>query len=593
MQNLQDRPPLSPPALAESSGFPARGFPFSLVLHSVVVTGILLLRFVPGFQFTNPTRHQPRELAVVLPLEAIQSPSAGQSGPPGKSAPSTTSHAKASRSMANSFAGPQHVISDTKDPDNSVQTILQPDVRQPRRLPYPIATPSVVKMAMPQPAPVITAGETRPAIQPPPPPPAWRPPTPHAVVEAAPVSPPDLLVAAPKLPAFVTPVSNYAPQPSHLPTPQKPAPAAPSAQTAPQKPTQTPPAKPSPPTPAAQPSPTQQAQINAPPAKTAAGSGSGKDDRNLLIVNAVETQGTANDQMIAQSEIHGKFEVSPVNVPLGAKSSPGDMTPDKKPGTGSGSATPSQASSSTGAPNGQATGKDSGTSPSGSSSNSTTAQGRGTGTRGTSTGSAPQGASGSTSPFGSISIQGGTSSGGRPGAGGSSASPRPANAPPAQNGSYNMTIISSGSSGGGLRDFGTFRDGPVYTVYLDVSSIGIQGTRWSLQYAAARDARLAHPGALLTPPFPSRQVLPKFPAARVASNIARLFVVQADIGTEGTFESIQILQTPDLTLNALLKQCLLQWTFKAASMGAEPVAVRVLIGIPIAAIMAQTPDVTP
>jgi hypothetical protein len=591
MRTPPARPPLFPAGPAQRSGFPARGIPLSLLLHVLVLTGFLLLRKSPSFQLANP-RHQPRQLAVIMPLEAIQSPSAGASGAAGKSGGNRASHAVANRSMAASFAGPQQVISDTKDPTNSVQTILQPEVLAPRRLSHPIAVPSTVKIAMPHPAPVLSAGESRPLVQAQtPPPPAWTPPSQHSPVETTSVTAQDLLAAAPKLPVFVSPVRNFSPQPTPPPpAPKQPAPPA-RVQAAAQKPYNLPPVKSatasSPPV---QSGASPQAQMQAaPPTKALVPSGTGKDDRNLLVINAIDTQSAANDQLIAQNEIHGKFEVAPVNVPVGPKSSQGDLKPDKKPGTGSGSATANQIASSAGSNSGQTAGKEPGTSASGSATPSPNGQGSGTGTRGSSSGSAPQGASGSTSPFGAISIQGGTSSGGH-GTGSGSTVEKPASTAAVQHGSYNMTIISSGSSGGGLRDFGTFRDGPVYTVYLDVSSLGITGTRWSLQYGAAREARLAHPGALLTPPFPSRQVLPKFPAARVAANIARLFVVQANISTEGTMEAIQILQSPDVTLNALLKECLLKWVFQSAAMGEDRVPVRVLIGIPVAAVMAQAPD---
>src|SRR5438309_1682407 len=111
MRKSPARPPLSYLALAERGGFPARGLPFSLTLHLLVIGGALLLRFAPSFRFDTPTRRPPRTLAVVLPLESIQSPSAGQSGRPGITAPATTSHAVATRSMTASFAGPQQIIS--------------------------------------------------------------------------------------------------------------------------------------------------------------------------------------------------------------------------------------------------------------------------------------------------------------------------------------------------------------------------------------------------------------------------------------------------------------------------------------------------
>jgi hypothetical protein len=151
-----------------------------------------------------------------------------------------------------------------------------------------------------------------------------------------------------------------------------------------------------------------------------------------------------------------------------------------------------------------------------------------------------------------------------------------------------MTIVSSGSSGGGLRDYGVFNGGPVFTVYVNVSRIGIHGTRWSLQYSAARDVRIAHAGLALTPPFPHNEVLPLLPPALVAANVGRLFVFQAMLKADGTLEAFRVLESPDARLIDPILSTLTKWTFEPASMGTDKVPVKVLMGIPIASIMADT-----
>lgn len=157
---------------------------------------------------------------------------------------------------------------------------------------------------------------------------------------------------------------------------------------------------------------------------------------------------------------------------------------------------------------------------------------------------------------------------------------------------YGMTIIASGGSGGAVRDFGVFNDGPSYTVYLDVSKIGLQGNRWSLQYGATRDARLTHPGAVLTPPYPVSQTLPHLLPALVSANLGRTIVVQATLTPDGALASMHILQSPDARLNEALLDCLSHWTFDAATMGADKVPVKVLLGIPIASAMSFAGDLT-
>ncbi len=52
---------------------------------------------------------------------------------------------------------------------------------------------------------------------------------------------------------------------------------------------------------------------------------------------------------------------------------------------------------------------------------------------------------------------------------------------------YAITIVASGASGGGFKDFGVFRDEASYTVYLDMADAGAHGSTWTLQYALDSD----------------------------------------------------------------------------------------------------------
>ena len=79
-------------------------------------------------------------------------------------------------------------------------------------------------------------------------------------------------------------------------------------------------------------------------------------------------------------------------------------------------------------------------------------------------------------------------------------------------GSYGLTILSNGGSGSAVRDYGVFTGGPVFTVYLDLSKLGVHGPRWSFQYSASRDDRIAHPGVPLTPPLPQDEAPSAAPA---------------------------------------------------------------------------------
>jgi hypothetical protein len=200
---------------------------------------------------------------------------------------------------------------------------------------------------------------------------------------------------------------------------------------------------------------------------------------------------------------------------------------------------------------------------------------------GNGTGNSPAGGNGS-APFSGMTIVGGTS-----GNGGLRSEPSAANVNPnGPRGSYGLTILSNGGSGGAVRDYGVFTGGPVYTVYLDLSKLGAQA-RWSFQYSASRDARIAHPGVPLTPPLPQDERLPQLPPAVVAANVGRLVVIQANLKPDGKLEAFHILESPDQRLNEGIIASLTRWYFDPAAMGSDKIAVKVLFGIPIAPAMAD------
>ena len=42
--------------------------------------------------------------------------------------------------------------------------------------------------------------------------------------------------------------------------------------------------------------------------------------------------------------------------------------------------------------------------------------------------------------------------------------------------------MASGASGGGFKDYGIFKNGVSYTVYLDMADAGLRGPNWAMQY---------------------------------------------------------------------------------------------------------------
>jgi hypothetical protein len=476
------------------------------------------------------------------------------------------------------FKGSQHIVSNTPDATNSVQTILQPDIENAPRLAAPIPLPSMVKLASAQHPPSMAAptlsAVAHPAAPPVPTPVAQ--PTPpkfqHVAVDTIPLTSATELADSPKLVAYNTAGRSF--QPIHPPSP----PAA---------------TKPSAPALAANATP-------APPPNVKPGGG--MDSHNLVVVNAVEVH--SEIAQIPPAEIHGRFEVTADPSAAEGHSTGGSSSSTGANGaglaaTGSGAGKgPSSSASKMGAGAAAAHGKGSAgngrsnVASAGHGASHTAGAGAGAG-HGTAHGSGAGAGSGSgaglsagngSSPFSGMTIVGGTVSGGT----GSPATIAVKSDSNTKTGTYGMTIFSSGGSGGGLRDYGVFNDGPVFTVYIDVSKLGIHGTRWTLQYGASREVRIAHAGYVLTPPFPQTQVLPLLPPALVAANVGRLFVFQAMLKPDGTLEAFHVLESPDSRINDPILASLTKWTFEPASMGTDKVAIKILMGIPIASTMADT-----
>ena len=470
----------------------------------------------------------------------------------------------------------QHIISNTPDATNPVQTILQPDIPNPPRLTSTLPVPSMVRMAIAQHAPSLTAPTLSAVVKPAAPPtptPAPQPTLPKvqpANVETVPLTSATELADSPKLAAYATTGRTY--------EPPKPAPPPPAA------------IKPSAPKLAANAGPT--------PPSTATPAG-GTDSRNLLVVNAIEVQSTLSEHDIPAAEIHGRFEVTaspslPEAPTTGGSSSSAGVSGSGVADSGTGAGKGLASKSTTGAGTGGTHGNGAGTGAANVAGNGAghgagLGNGTGSGTghaantgMGNGSGNGPAGGNGS-APFSGMTIVGGSS-----GSGGLRSEPSVANVDPHDpRGSYGMTILSNGGSGGAVRDYGVFTGGPVYTVYLDLSKLGVHGARWSFQYGASRDVRIAHPGVPLTPPLPQDERLPQLPPALVAANVGRLVVIQANLKADGKLEAFRVLETPDQRLNDAIITSLTHWYFDPAAMGTDKVAVKVLFGIPIASAMAD------
>jgi hypothetical protein len=156
--------------------------------------------------------------------------------------------------------------------------------------------------------------------------------------------------------------------------------------------------------------------------------------------------------------------------------------------------------------------------------------------------------------------------------------------------SYGLTIVATGSSGGGLPDFGVFFDEQVYTVYIDMRhTTDDPAPSWALQYAVLHEAAAQASAAGksgqnqqgLVPPFPIVKEPPQLPIGLVFRYLHRMVVVYAIINTEGKLERMHVIETPDVEFKKPLLEALGKWVFRPAELNGEAVSVKALLGIPL------------
>ena len=192
--------------------FPARGIPYSLLVHAIVLSVLISLRV--SHNAAGQSTPAPRAVVIdssesrvvmFLPLigggrqgrgsEGMGLPGGGlkarRKGPPAAPAPGR---------KGLSYPGPQPILSDFPEPTNLSQTLLQPALKNPPTLPPPLSLPNIVQMA--------NAG---PAIRPEPPEPFFKPPDPVKPTEPPVVKPevkPPEPVSPPATLAMPTPVDE-------------------------------------------------------------------------------------------------------------------------------------------------------------------------------------------------------------------------------------------------------------------------------------------------------------------------------------------------------------------------------------------------
>jgi len=549
MQAESAPPPLTFPEI--SQGLPVRGLLLSAVAHQLVVVAILLLSFtltrtlLPASRAFNGTiKLSDAKGVIYLPVLGGGSEGSGRKGGAPGVAVKESSPVPSRSGKGMTFPGPQPILSTPSNPTNERQTIIQPAKEKPKILQEFVPLPNMVKVAKP-----------------------------HLPLPA------DLIGGKPDLPEF-HPAAQAPVQPPRIALPVTPPPA--------------------PIRPAAEAPKRASGEKLVEPPKLKPSQTLGADEQALVSLSPTPTLPQKAPQ-IPEGEARGQFAVS----------STASLTPAPVPGSKIESSAPFPAIGQTGAAAGDAAGQvelggggvgtgagaDTGSGKGGTTAGA--ARGSGTGA-GIGNGPGPTSASGSGA--GSATGRGGipgltiqsrsygeagisvNKGGGGAGSGiGVNVERSPVKLPPQT--AYGMTISSTADSGGGLPDLGVFAHEKVYTVFLDMRSTSSdRNPSWTLQYARLRSAAENDAGSSsegITPPFPLAKELPRLNSELIRTYLRNVIVVFAVMDTEGKLQRLSVLQTPDGRFSPPILAALTRWRFQPAQRDGQPVALKVLIGIPL------------
>jgi Gram-negative bacterial TonB protein C-terminal len=553
--------------------FPGRGLIYSFLLHAAALGAIVLLpQMLPPPQVPAP---QQWDLTMV-PKDALYLPQLGggsagdeSQGKRGEAPDETKVAGVAAPSQAGvSYPGKQSIVSNPPNPTNRIQTISQPDLVDPLELKTFVPLPNMVELAQaaPPPTPAPPAPPVPTPIVAPPPveQPAPPPPAQPAAVETKPQVPSVTLSAVPpptppKISLPSLPPGNPVEVKSQLQAASVPPPPAP---------------KPPPP-------------VEKPEALPG-----GTSLRSLLVLSPMPAPASQASK-VPPGEARGQFAVAalpnlamsnlgPGSTKSGALSKLIGVGVDPQPGAhdvaGGGGGGPSGGErGSAGGGTGSA-GGGSGSKAGAGGSGAGGARGNGAGSGpGTGAGSGTgAGAGPGPGPFPGITIQGGEWSNS---VAGSSGIPQ-TSTPDQAHGSYNLTIVSTGNSGGGLGDFGVFRNETVLTVYINMATDADDpAPSWTLQFAPL-DAQTALAGALQAP-YPLHKEPPHWPADLASHYAGQTVVVYGLILADGRVEGLRVIQGLNPQLSGPLVAALSNWRFRPAESGGQPVAVKALLGAPV------------
>jgi len=615
-------------AILSRGYFPSKTFYFSIVGHAILFATVVVLSVYRGIPEPPSVVEQVVFIDLRVPDVVMLPPmfAPGNQGidlpapKPAAPAKKAAGEPAAARTKGLSYPGPQPIISDPPDPTNQIQTVLQPDIKEPEILVPPVPLPNIVQVAdvvpvapklpepEPEPEPVRETAPPeapKPPPTPEPPPPAPEPPPPPEPetpmvlpsLDLAPVvrlekpkislppSIPPLIQAKPserpakiELPSLMKaqPLPEPPPEPEKKPVPE----AKPVVET---KPAEPPPKAAEPENRAPAPAktgaalPTGEKPMEAPPAPAP------ETKKDLLSLTPMPASSKTPDKVPA-GEARGRFAISPEPNLDVSETEPGAKTGIRAKEIGIGNSDVAPSGNDAAFPNTPVVvtlGKAKPSARTGTGAKQGTAKARGAGAgKGAGTGKGS-----SKKAFSGITIVGGSV---QPGSNPVDPPVVPARRPLQT--AYGLSIISTENSGGGLPFFGVFSHEQIYTVYLDMREDEAEkDPSWTLEFAvipdpaapagAAADPARSQQGLIL--PFPAEKARPALPEDAVRKNLNRMIIVYGIVNKEGELEQISIKDSPDERLNEPVLQALGKWLFRPAQLNGAPVAAKLLLGIPL------------
>jgi hypothetical protein len=538
---------------------PGRSLGLSILAHSLVLLAIVSFGRYVVLQPTivvNPQLELSRSRDIlILPTLGGGSEGSGRTGGGKGSAEKASSGLRARSQRGFAYPGPQPLVSNPAGATLGIQTILQPSLENLPRTRRYLPLPNIV---LPPSSTASDLGHAKAAL----------------VVKAEKLSlprPAETPVAAPKLTLPVVANGKIA----NL------------VETKPQLPQR------------AVPDPVDASEVP----------GGRKNQDGLLVLNAVPPPPDVSGK-IPRLEERSLFAVAPGEATIiaapGAGTKAGGMSP-MATGTGSpvdnptgdtlaesaaggGSTTPStnqgrtvsgagsggrygsgQGSGVNSASNASGTGRGASSSPGVGTGSATTGHGSGAGA-----GSAPGGGG-----FPGISIQAGRY--------GSGSGSMLAKAEPRHPTSYNVNIVSTASSGGGLPDLGVFHNEKVYTVFVDMRATDEDhAPSWILQYAVRPqppssvpdpNGKAGQTNGVPTPPYAMLKEIPQFTPELLRKYAHKVIVASAIMNTSGKLEQVSIPQNSEDAVVGPLLAALSHWLFQPAQIDGQPVSLKILLGI--------------